>query len=68
MIQLKGHRIKISGITWSDNYRCPCINADDWSWHPDDLYVVDRKDNGVLTTGGQEGIFMFNPNNLIMNI
>ena len=64
MRNLRGKKIKVTNVDWIVKQKCPCVYAGEWQWHPDDLYVIERKNHGHLAIDGPEGIFMFNPKNL----
>jgi len=64
MVSLIGQKVKIGLVNWDNDFNRPCIMADGWNWHPDDLYVVDHTTKSPLVVDGQKGVFKFDPKNL----
>jgi len=62
MHELRGIDMIVEGMNSSDKCRAGCVKANDWSWNPEDLYVVKYADEGPpLINDGPEGIFKFDP-------
>jgi hypothetical protein len=64
MFSLIGQKVKIGLVNWDYDFNRPCILANGWKWHPDDLYVIEPAIKKPLIVGGQEGVFKFDIKNL----
>jgi len=64
MRRMIGADMIVTKVNRSDLTDSGCVHAGGWSWHPDDLVVVEYANEGPLVTDGPEGIFTFDPQTL----
>ena len=63
-LQKDAREMKIESVRRSTKCNAGCISANNFSWHPSDLCVVDHVNTNPLVVDGPKGVFQFNPERL----